>query len=43
MLVLADEHGHGTHLYFGEGLPCSAMAGGADMAAVSIHTKQEEA
>lgn len=36
MLVLADE-AHGTHLYFGEGLPCSAMAAGADMAAVSIH------
>ena len=34
MLVLADE-AHGTHLYFGEGLPCSAMAAGADMAAVS--------
>ena len=29
MLVLADE-AHGTHLYFGEGLPCSAMAAGAD-------------
>lgn len=36
MLVLADE-AHGTHLYFGEGLPVSAMAAGADMAAVSIH------
>lgn len=36
MLVLADE-AHGTHLYFGEGLPCSAMEAGADMAAVSIH------
>lgn len=36
MLVLADE-AHGTHFYFGEGLPCSAMKAGADMAAVSIH------
>lgn len=36
MLVLADE-AHGTHFYFGEDLPCPAMAAGADMAAVSIH------
>ncbi len=36
MLCLADE-AHGTHLYFGEGLPVSAMAAGADMAAVSMH------
>lgn len=36
MLVLADE-AHGTHFYFGEGLPVSAMAAGADMAAVSMH------
>ena len=36
MLVLADE-AHGTHLYFGKGLPVSAMAAGADMAAVSMH------
>ena len=36
MLVLADE-AHGTHFYFGEGLPLSAMAAGADMAAVSMH------
>ncbi|MBR1739934.1 MAG: aminotransferase class I/II-fold pyridoxal phosphate-dependent enzyme [Ruminococcus sp.] len=36
LLVLADE-AHGTHLYFGEGLPVSAMAAGCDMAAVSIH------
>ena len=36
MLVLADE-AHGTHLYFGDNLPISAMAAGADMAAVSIH------
>ena len=34
--VLADE-AHGTHLYFGEGLPVSAMAAGADFAAVSMH------
>lgn len=36
MLVLADE-AHGTHLYFGENLPISAMAADADMAAVSTH------
>ena len=36
MLVLVDE-AHGTHLYFGKNLPCSAMAAGADMAAVSMH------
>mgnify|MGYP000981225154 CR=1 FL=1 len=32
--VLVDE-AHGAHFYFGEGLPVSAMAAGADMAAVS--------
>lgn len=36
MKVLADE-AHGTHFYFGEGLPPSAMSCGADMAAVSMH------
>ena len=36
MLVIADE-AHGTHFYFGEGLPVSAMAAGAVMAAVSMH------
>ena len=36
MRVLADE-AHGTHLYFGKNLPISAMAAGADMAAVSMH------
>lgn len=36
MKVLADE-AHGTHLYFGKNLPISAMAAGADMAAVSMH------
>jgi lysine decarboxylase len=36
MLVLADE-AHGTHFYFGDGLPAAAMAAGADMAAVSMH------
>lgn len=36
MLVLVDE-AHGTHLYFGDNLPVSAMAAGADMAAVSMH------
>ena len=36
MKVLVDE-AHGTHFYFGENLPVSAMAAGADMAAVSMH------
>lgn len=36
MLCLADE-AHGTHFYFGENMPLSAMAAGADMAAVSMH------
>ncbi len=36
MLCLADE-AHGTHFYFGEDMPVSAMAAGADMAAVSMH------
>ena len=36
MLCLADE-AHGTHFYFGDGLPVSAMQAGADMAAVSMH------
>lgn len=36
LLVLCDE-AHGTHFYFGEGLPISGMAAGADMAAVSVH------
>ncbi|WP_101911397.1 aminotransferase class I/II-fold pyridoxal phosphate-dependent enzyme [Marasmitruncus massiliensis] len=36
MQVLVDE-AHGTHFYFGENLPVSAMAAGADMASVSMH------
>lgn len=36
MLVLVDE-AHGTHFYFGEDMPVSAMEAGADMAAVSLH------
>ena len=36
MLCLADE-AHGTHFYFGKNMPVSAMAAGADMAAVSMH------
>ncbi|HAJ73171.1 MAG TPA: arginine decarboxylase [Lachnospiraceae bacterium] len=36
MRMLVDE-AHGTHLYFGKDLPVSAMAAGADMAAVSMH------
>ena len=36
MLCLADE-AHGTHFYFGNGLPVSAMEAGADMATVSMH------
>lgn len=34
--VLVDE-AHGCHFYFGKNLPVSAMAAGADMAAVSVH------
>ena len=36
MYCIADE-AHGTHFYFGDGLPISAMEAGADMAAVSMH------
>lgn len=36
MKVLVDE-AHGAHFYFGEDLPISAMAAGADMSAVSMH------
>jgi lysine decarboxylase len=36
MAVLADE-AHGTHFYFGRGMPVSAMSAGADMSAVSMH------
>ncbi len=36
MKCLADE-AHGTHFYFGEHMPVSAMEAGADMAAVSMH------
>lgn len=36
MKVLVDE-AHGTHFYFGENMPVSAMNAGADMAAVSMH------
>ena len=36
MLCLADE-AHGTHFYFSDRLPISAMDAGADMAAVSMH------
>ena len=36
MLVLADE-AHGTHFYFGKGLPVAAIHAGADIAAVSMH------
>lgn len=36
MLCLADE-AHGTHFYFSDKLPISAMEAGADMAAVSMH------
>ena len=38
MLCLADE-AHGTHFYFGDNMPLSAMAAGADMAAVSMHKR----
>ncbi len=36
MKLLVDE-AHGTHFYFGGELPITAMAAGADMAAVSMH------
>lgn len=36
MKLLADE-AHGTHFYFSDELPESAMSAGADMAAVSLH------
>ncbi len=36
MYCLADE-AHGTHFYFGENMPVTAMEAGADMAAVSMH------
>lgn len=36
MLALVDE-AHGTHFYFGDSMPCSAMKAGADMASVSMH------
>lgn len=36
MLCLADE-AHGTHFYFGNNMPVSAMVAGADMASVSMH------
>lgn len=36
MAVLVDE-AHGTHFYFGENMPISAMAAGADMTAISMH------
>lgn len=34
--VLVDE-AHGVHIHFHDGLPTSAMAAGADMAATSVH------
>lgn len=36
MLCLVDE-AHGTHFYFGDKLPVSAMQAGADMSSVSMH------
>ncbi len=36
MRCLVDE-AHGTHFYFGDDMPVSAMAAGADMAAASMH------
>jgi len=36
MLVLVDE-AHGTHFYFGDGLPATAMAVGADMSSIGMH------
>jgi len=36
MLVLVDE-AHGTHFYFGENFPITAMQAGADISSVSMH------
>ena len=36
MKVLVDE-AHGTHFYFGQHMPLSAMGAGADMASISMH------
>ena len=36
MLVLVDE-AHGTHFYFGNNFPITAMSAGADIASVSMH------
>ncbi|MDE6665028.1 MAG: aminotransferase class I/II-fold pyridoxal phosphate-dependent enzyme [Ruminococcus sp.] len=36
ILVLVDE-AHGTHFYFGENFPITAMKAGADIASVSMH------
>ncbi len=36
MLVLVDE-AHGTHFYFGENFPITAMNAGADISSVSMH------
>ena len=36
ILVLVDE-AHGTHFYFNDKLPASAMSVGADMASISMH------
>ncbi|MDD5923442.1 MAG: aminotransferase class I/II-fold pyridoxal phosphate-dependent enzyme [Clostridia bacterium] len=36
MMVLVDE-AHGTHFYFEDSLPLTAMEAGADMSAVSMH------
>ncbi|SKB92508.1 Arginine/lysine/ornithine decarboxylase [Lachnospiraceae bacterium] len=36
MLALVDE-AHGTHFYFSDELPCSAMEAEADMASISMH------
>jgi arginine/lysine/ornithine decarboxylase len=36
MKMLVDE-AHGTHFYFGDDMPMTAMAAGADMSSVSMH------
>ena len=41
MMVLVDE-AHGTHFYFGEDMPITAMAAGADMASVSMHKSPDK-
>jgi arginine/lysine/ornithine decarboxylase len=42
MLVLVDE-AHGTHFYFGEDMPLTAMAAGADVLFFEVHPNPDKA